>query len=126
MSTQPFLALLLACVLTAAAAPVPESARSREAIARVSPELERSLTAKGLTLGSPVFLRIFKESRELEIWVRKGDRFRHFKTYPIHHFSGGPGPKLKEGDRQAPEGFYFVTPARMNPHSRFHLSFDLG
>jgi len=48
------------------------------------------------------------------------------KTYPICRWSGELGPKLREGDRQAPEGFYMVGPAQMNPNSSLHLAFNLG
>ena len=48
------------------------------------------------------------------------------KTYPICRWSGELGPKIKEGDRQAPEGFYNITPGQMNPNSQYYLSFDLG
>lgn len=82
--------------------------------------------AASLELGAPIFIRIFKESRELELWVEKGETFVLFKTYRIACFSGSLGPKLREGDRQAPEGFYFVSPSRMNPYSRFHLAFNIG
>ena len=84
------------------------------------------MAKRRLRFGSPVFIRIFKQSKELEVWVKRGRRFELFKTYPIHYFSGALGPKLKEGDRQAPEGFYYVPPSRLNPNSRFHLSFNLG
>jgi murein L,D-transpeptidase YafK len=93
---------------------------------RVTPALKARLAAKGLNWGAPIFLRIFKESRELDLWVGAGGRFQLFKTYPICHFSGDLGPKLKEGDHQSPEGFYAVTPAAMNPQSSYHLSFNLG
>ncbi len=93
---------------------------------RVRPELERALAHKGFTWGSPVFIRIFKETSELELWLKKGDQFALFKTYPICAWSGWLGPKLRQGDNQAPEGFYFVTPAAMNPNSQYHLSFNLG
>jgi murein L,D-transpeptidase YafK len=105
---------------------VPSSRRSRDAIARVAPSLIRSLDAAGLSYGAPVFVRIFKEEKELELWVQQKEQFKLFRTYDIVAMSGHLGPKLREGDRQAPEGFYFVTPSRMNPNSRFHLSFDLG
>jgi murein L,D-transpeptidase YafK len=105
---------------------VPSSRRSRNAIAEVAPSLIRSLESAGLSYGAPVFLRVFKEERELELWVRKEGAFTLFRTYDIVAMSGLLGPKLREGDMQAPEGFYFVTPSRMNPNSRFHLSFDLG
>ena len=85
------------------------------------------LAKKGMQPGSPVFVRIFKEESELEIWKQRDDgRFYHFKTYPICNWSGDVGPKLEEGDRQAPEGFYTITPTLMNPNSKFYLSFNLG
>lgn len=111
---------------TVEAIEMPSSIRSRAAVQRVEPGLKAALSRQGMQLGSPVFLRIFKENRELEIWVRKGRVFERFRTYRICTYSGRLGPKLKEGDRQAPEGCYFVTPGRMNPNSRYHLSFNLG
>jgi len=105
---------------------VPSSRRSRNAIAAVAPSLVRDLEEKELAYGAPVFIRVFKEEKELEVWVKKGEIFKLFRTYGIVAMSGRLGPKLREGDRQAPEGFYFVTPSRMNPNSRFHLSFNLG
>lgn len=102
--------------------------RAKAAAGRVRPALTRDLAALGLRFGDPVFIRIFKEERELELWVRQPGRktFKHFRTYAIAAMSGTLGPKEKEGDRQAPEGFYFVPPSRMNPRSDFHLSFNLG
>ncbi len=50
----------------------------------------------------------------------------HLKTFPICRWSGQLGPKLKEGDRQTPEGFYSVTPQQLNPNSAYHLSFYIG
>lgn len=105
---------------------IPSSARSIKAIASVEDKLNDELTQNGLTPGSPIFIRIFKESYELEVWVKKETRYQLFKTYEICTFSGDPGPKTREGDNQAPEGFYFVTPGSLNPWSRFHLSFNLG
>jgi murein L,D-transpeptidase YafK len=129
----PAAALLAACLLACpagsahAAAPA-QSAVSRAASARVSPQLRQELAAKKLKLGAPVFIRIFKQSRELEVWVRQPDgrRYALFKTYPICAYSGQLGPKLKAGDWQAPEGFYRVAAAQMNPYSNYHLAFDLG
>lgn len=97
-----------------------------EVRARVIPILKTELAERGLVFGQPVLVRIFKESRELEIWIRNGETFSLFKTYDICAYSGGLGPKLKEGDKQSPEGFYTVAPEQMNPQSRYHLSFNLG
>jgi murein L,D-transpeptidase YafK len=124
---SPALALLLVLGSSPAmTAEVPSSPRSREAADRVQPGLEKDLARKGLALGSPIFLRIFKDTSELELWVRGKERFELFRTYPICTFSGDLGPKQQAGDMQAPEGFYRITPRQMNPMSRFHLSFDLG
>lgn len=90
------------------------------------PVLTNALAKEGLTFGAPVYIRIFKEEAELELWVEDRGRYRLFRSYPICNFSGALGPKLKEGDRQSPEGFYRVDKAALNPNSRFHLSFNLG
>ena len=105
---------------------VPSSRLSLSAIAAVAPSLIQDLTDKGLAYGAPIFIRIFKEEKELEVWLKRGQEFKLFRTYDIVAMSGDLGPKLREGDRQCPEGFYFVTPSGMNPNSRFHLSFNLG
>lgn len=85
------------------------------------------LLKKGMRVEAPIFIRIFKKESELEVWKQKDDGLFHlFKSYPICNFSGGLGPKLKQGDKQAPEGFYRVSRGQMNPNSKFHLSFNLG
>lgn len=111
---------------TGLAQKLPTSQRSERAITRNTVNLERELNEKGLESGQPIYLRIFKESKELEVWVKKENRFELFKTYPICYFSGELGPKTKQGDNQSPEGFYFVNSTRFNPWSDFHLSFNLG
>jgi murein L,D-transpeptidase YafK len=104
----------------------PSSERSREAVARLRPGLEAALAEKGLRFGAPVYIRIFKEDKKLELWVEDGERYRLFREFEICAYSGGVGPKIESGDWQSPEGFYRVTPDRLNPSSRFHLSIDLG
>jgi murein L,D-transpeptidase YafK len=95
-------------------------------VGKTVPRLEGELAGKGLRLGLPVFIRIFKLPGELEIWLAEKNRFRLFKSYPICSYSGYLGPKLREGDWQSPEGFYSVTAERMNPRSSYHLSFNIG
>ena len=94
-----------------------------------TPDLARfdeRLAAHGAKLGVPVYVRIFKLESELELWIEKDGRFVRFATYPICLWSGRLGPKLKEGDRQAPEGFYTVAAEQLNPNSRMYRSFSLG
>ena len=84
------------------------------------------LRDRQLRPGMPVFIRIFKQSSELELWLQGQNGWELYRTIDICNWSGKLGPKLKEGDRQSPEGFYTVTKARLNPNSRHHLSFNLG
>ncbi|MEZ5925634.1 MAG: murein L,D-transpeptidase family protein [Hyphomicrobiaceae bacterium] len=93
----------------------------------LSQEAMHLLGAKGMTTAAPIFIRIFKEESELEVWKARDDgHYYHFKTYPICNWSGDLGPKEFEGDKQAPEGFYKVTSAQMNPNSKYYLSFNIG
>ena len=94
-----------------------------------TPDLGRfndRLAAAGHKLGDAIFMRIFKQEFELEIWMQRNGIFHHFATYPICRWSGVLGPKLKQGDRQAPEGIYTVATNQLNPNSRWHRSFNLG
>jgi len=76
---------------------------------------------------SPILVRLFKEESELEVWKEdRNGRFALLKTYPICRWSGELGPKIKEGDRQAPEGFYTITPGLMNPNSSYYLAINMG
>ena len=88
--------------------------------------LEERLALFSAKVGDPVFIRIFKEESLLEVWIRSGAEYQHLKDYFICAYSGTLGPKLQEGDRQAPEGFYKVKKYQLNPNSKFHLSFNLG
>ena len=93
----------------------------------LSKETMSMLGRKGMDTGAPIFVRIFKEESELEVWKARDDgRFYHFKTYPICNWSGNVGPKTALGDKQAPEGFYRVSDTQMNPNSQYYLAFNLG
>jgi len=93
----------------------------------LSEESKALLASKGVSPGAAMFVRIFKQETQLEVWLEKpSGTYAHFKTYDICSWSGDLGPKRKQGDKQAPEGFYVVTPAQMNPWSKYHLSFNIG
>jgi murein L,D-transpeptidase YafK len=93
----------------------------------VPPKLLAAMVEKDMDLNSPILVRLFKQEAELEVWKQdRSGRFALLKTYPICRWSGDLGPKVREGDRQAPEGFYAISPAQMNPQSAYYLSFNTG
>lgn len=87
---------------------------------------EQRLREKGMQAGSAMLIRIFKAESELEVWMRKGQHYELFSTYPICRFSGKLGPKVREGDRQAPEGFYSVSTPHLHRHGRWPRALDVG
>ena len=93
----------------------------------LSEQMLAELAAKQMKKESPILVRIFKEESELEIWKKDASgRFALLRTYPICRWSGELGPKIKTGDRQAPEGFYTITPGQMNPNSSQYLAINTG
>ena len=123
--------LLLVCLilcLQACGSGLPNSERLELVKAQKEEPLKLALADYGLEYGAPIFIRVFKQEAELEVWVKdkEYDYFVQFAAYPICEFSGELGPKLFEGDKQAPEGFYSVTAKDMNPWSRHQLSFNIG
>lgn len=86
-------------------------------------ERDRRLVETALTAGSQVLIRIFKKESELELWMQKDGRFELFRIYPICFWSGKLGPKMREGDKQAPEGFYRVDVHQLRRTGRNARSF---
>lgn len=100
---------------------------NEKASRQLSPEMIQTIEKKGMTKESPILVRIFKEESELEVWKQTTEgKYDLLKVYPICRWSGTLGPKIKTGDRQAPEGFYMITPGLMNPNSSYYLSFNTG
>ena len=130
--TRPYLRPLLACAALAAALALAGCtgdglSPSGRAQAPLSDKIVAEIAAKNMDKNSPILTRIFKEEAEMEVWKQTRDgEYALLKTYPICRWSGDLGPKKKEGDRQAPEGFYTITPGQMNPNSSFYLAFNTG
>jgi murein L,D-transpeptidase YafK len=100
---------------------------SARALKPLPAALAAEIDKRNMPRESPILVRIFKEEAELEVWKQDAEgHFALLKTYPICRWSGELGPKVKEGDRQAPEGFYNITPGQMNPNSNYYLAFNLG
>ncbi|MGP9813153.1 L,D-transpeptidase family protein [Rhodopseudomonas sp. NSM] len=134
MTRTPLLRALLASAVIAASAALAGCNSDQMSLARnaranqpVPPKLVAAMQDKNMDLQSPILVRLFKQEAELEVW--KQDRsgvFALLKTYPICRWSGDLGPKIREGDRQAPEGFYSISPGQMNPQSSYYLAFNTG
>ncbi|MBJ3816214.1 murein L,D-transpeptidase [Shimwellia pseudoproteus] len=77
-------------------------------------------------IGSPVYIQIFKEERTLELWVKNGEQYQLANSYRICDYSGGLGPKRKQGDFKSPEGFYSVSRSQLKPDSRFYKAINIG
>jgi murein L,D-transpeptidase YafK len=93
----------------------------------LSERMLATLKSKNMEKESPILMRVFKEEAELEVWKQDDSgRFALLRTYPICRWSGELGPKIKQGDRQAPEGFYAITPGLMNPDSSQYLAINTG
>lgn len=99
--------------------------RVREAKSDKAALLEQAFKDCGLTYPPKnIFIRIYKQEEELEIWVQERGNYQLFKTWPFCYASGTLGPKRKEGDLQVPEGFYYID--RFNPASNFYLSLGIN
>jgi murein L,D-transpeptidase YafK len=130
--SRPFLRALLASAAIAAQMTLagcgggPPASSGRH-LQPLSERMLATLKAKNMDKESPILIRVFKEEAELEVWKPDDSgRFALLRTYPICRWSGELGPKLKTGDRQAPEGFYTITPGLMNPDSSQYLAINTG
>lgn len=88
--------------------------------------LRNELTSKGFADDFEIYIAAYKSEGKLELWVKKSaeHKFKLFKTYDFCAHSGTLGPKVIEGDKQTPEGFYKINV--FNPESTYYLSLGLG
>lgn len=101
--------------------------RVSQAWMKYNDTVQKAFVDKGLTYPpKDIFIRSFKAHNEMELWARDEDTAEYtlIKTYRICALSGILGPKRQEGDRQVPEGFYFIED--FNPKSDFYLSMLLN
>ncbi|WP_197507779.1 murein L,D-transpeptidase family protein, partial [Methylosinus sp. 3S-1] len=104
-----------------------DSGLSQRSLQPIPPETLALMEQAGVTKESPTLIRSYKKESEFQIWKQRPDgRYVYLKTFPMCRWSGQLGPKVREGDRQAPEGFYSITPGQMNPNSSYYLSFNVG
>ncbi len=132
LNRRPLVRTLMASAAIAAAVVLggcdtDSNAPSLRSLQPLSAKMIADIDQKNMAKESPILVRIFKDEAELEVWKEdKSGRYALLKTYPICRWSGELGPKLREGDRQAPEGFYTITPSLMNPNSSYYLAINMG
>lgn len=122
------LAIVLAGCAASAGFAATGAKASQAAAAKPLPSVtEAALKTKSVDESAPVYIRVFKEESELEIWkARANGRYIHVQTFPICNWSGTLGPKQALGDHMAPEGFYSLDRDSMKPDSKYHLALNVG
>ena len=119
--------ILLSGLFLAACQDIDAKDFAPKASKQIPEKLMREIKAKGMTRTSPILVRLYKEENLLEVWKQTNTgRYAFAADFTICKMSGKLGPKFIEGDRQAPEGFYAITPGQMNPKSSYHLAFNTG
>jgi len=103
----------------------------QQKIAKYEPKAERRLKPYFIKAGvnyppQEMALLVFKNTKQMEIWAKNtvDSPWVYIRTFPVLAASGGPGPKLHEGDYQVPEGIYRIV--GMNPVSHYDLSLQLN
>ncbi|WP_020181089.1 murein L,D-transpeptidase family protein [Methylopila sp. M107] len=125
-SARPFgvaLAILVALALSACST----SRQVKVKTGEVSIQTVSMMKRLDMPRTAPILVRVFKEEAVLEVWKQEANgRYGLLRSYEICRFSGKLGPKIRRGDKQAPEGFYEVGKRGLNPWSRNHLAFNIG
>ncbi|ONF82405.1 transpeptidase [Salmonella enterica subsp. enterica serovar Typhimurium] len=91
-----------------------------------SPVTPVSKEYKQQLMGSPVYIQIFKEERTLDLYVKMGEQYQLLDSYKICNYSGGLGPKRRQGDFKSPEGFYSVQRNQLKPAVGCYAMTDSG
>jgi murein L,D-transpeptidase YafK len=123
------LLLLAALVILACSRTVNAQRSTADVVKRYGPAAEARLKPRFAQAGvayppkSVAFIGL-KEERLLQLWAGEEGALKLIHAYPVQAASGGPGPKLREGDRQVPEGLYKI--AHLNPNSSYHLSMKVS
>jgi murein L,D-transpeptidase YafK len=106
---------------------IPVSTTGQDAIGRTRGRLQFAFDDLDLRFGSPIYLRLIKAQKRLEVWVQKrGAAFVRLRAYRICGTSAPLGPRRTGSAPQQPEGFYVLGPANLRPHPIAYLGMDIG
>jgi murein L,D-transpeptidase YafK len=121
------LAIIVVCLGGCSSATYEPRTKTAERTGAVRPPTLSRMESLNMDRAAPILIRIYKEDSTLEVWKQdRTGKFALLNSYPICKFSGYLGPKIVEGDHQAPEGFYDITRGQMNPNSSEFLAFNTG
>lgn len=89
---------------------------------RVEPQLKEFFIQAHVSYPpQDIALLAFKSERKVELWAKnEQSTWKQIHIFPLTGFSGNLGPKLRENDKQIPEGVYKLV--NFNPFSSMHLS----
>jgi len=124
-SCLPLMVLIVACLSAAATAESKQPRSVAQVLDKYQDKVESRLMPRFRYAGvdwppRELMLLAIKQSRRMELWARADNGWHYIRDYLIKGLSGRLGPKLKQGDRQVPEGLYRIS--HLNPNSSFHLS----
>jgi murein L,D-transpeptidase YafK len=106
---------------------VPTTATGQAAIGRARGRLQISYDDLGLVFGAPIYVRLIKDQKRLEVWVQKRQReFVKLRSYKICGSSPALGPRQRGVLLLQPEGFYVIGAASLRPHNVAYLGVDLN
>ncbi|MEO7212892.1 murein L,D-transpeptidase family protein [Mucilaginibacter sp.] len=123
---KPIFITLLSFLAITKPVDLPDSKRASDVRTTLWPRLQAELSERGFDSNYHIYLRIFKQTDQFEVWAKRGAKYALFKSYDICYFSGGLGTKTKQGDGKSPEGFYTITAKQLNPASNYHLAINIG
>ncbi|MBU6235607.1 MAG: hypothetical protein KGQ41_07160 [Alphaproteobacteria bacterium] len=102
-----------------------EKGRIKAAATAGEQRVKAKLVEKGLNPAEGLYIRTFKDTKKMEIWIKHNGKYELFDTYDMF-FSGGLGPKLKQGDKQAVEGGYTINRGMLVRDSLLGRAFNTG
>jgi hypothetical protein len=83
--------------------------------------IDRFNAAKVVWPPTEIAMVAIKDERTVDMYGRdEAGKWKLIHRYRVLAASGGAGPKLRQGDKQVPEGIYAIS--YLNPHSRYHVS----
>jgi murein L,D-transpeptidase YafK len=106
---------------------IPVTATGQAAIGRVRGRFQIAYDELGLVWGAPIYLRLVKDQKRLEVWVKgRQEAFVRLRAYKICGANTSSSQRRRGGSPTQPEGFYTLTANSLRPQPITYLGIDLG